>query len=103
MLNQLVATYVASHPNSSIVLPRLWRTCAAVVLNAMITLYEADSTTIRRTLEVCQVWKCIVMVSCWCPVHDARVSLYPMRVEEHSSPYWSCMLVSANVKATIMI
>ena len=54
-LNQLMLTYVASHPNSGVVLPRLWLLATSEVVAAMISLYNTDPTTISRTLEVCQV------------------------------------------------
>ena len=55
VLNQLVVTYVASHPNSPAVLPRLWRLSPPLVLTAMVNLYNTDSTTISRCLDICQV------------------------------------------------
>ena len=59
-LNQLVMTYVADHPNSRVVLPRLWHTSPPVVLAAMVSLHSTDSTTVIRSLEILQVRACSV-------------------------------------------
>ena len=49
-------TYVASgHPNSGVVLPRLWAANRDLVLRAMQALYLKDASNVARVLEVCQV------------------------------------------------
>lgn len=51
----LVVTYIASHPNSSVVLQRLWPLNRDAVLRGMVALYQKDGTNISRVLDVCQV------------------------------------------------
>ncbi|KAK9824056.1 hypothetical protein WJX72_007392 [[Myrmecia] bisecta] len=58
----LVVTYVASHPNSSIVLQRLWPLNREQVLRAMVALYEKDPANISRVLDVCQELKGLAIV-----------------------------------------
>lgn len=62
MLDPLVVTYVASHPNSSVVLARLWAVNRDAVLRAVVALYQQDTSNVARVLDVCQVgvgeWHC---------------------------------------------
>ncbi|KAK9805719.1 hypothetical protein WJX73_001907 [Symbiochloris irregularis] len=53
-LSQLVLSYVADHPNSGVVLPRLWHTSHPVVLDVMVTLHSNDNTTAIRSLQTLQ-------------------------------------------------
>ena len=55
MLDPLVVTYVASHPNSGVVLARLWPLNRGAVLRAMAALYQKDASNVARVLDVCQV------------------------------------------------
>lgn len=62
MCDALVATYVTSHSNSSVVLPRVWQLNNEAVLRAMVALYQKDVTTIARSLDVCQELKVLKTV-----------------------------------------
>ena len=55
VLDQHIVAYVAQHPNSAVVLPRLWRSSPSLVLQAMVQLYHTDATTISHSLDLCQV------------------------------------------------
>ena len=55
VLDPLVVTYVASHPNSAVVLARLWPLNRDVLLRAMVALYHKDTSNVARVLDVCQV------------------------------------------------
>jgi CCR4-NOT transcription complex subunit 1 len=54
LCDSLAVTYVAPHPNSSLVLNRLWHLNQSVVLRAMVSLYSKDISNISRVMEVCQ-------------------------------------------------
>jgi CCR4-NOT transcription complex subunit 1 HEAT repeat len=58
----LVATYVTNHPNSSVVLPRMWQLNKDAVLRAMVALYRKDPATVSRSLDVCQELKVLTPV-----------------------------------------
>lgn len=62
LVDALVATYVAPHPNSSIVLQRLWPLNSDVVLRAMVALHTKDPTTVARSLDICQELKAMTDV-----------------------------------------
>mgnify|MGYP001810729731 CR=1 FL=1 len=51
----MVVTYVASHPNSALVLQRLWPLNRDLLLRALAALYQKDASNIARVLDVCQV------------------------------------------------
>lgn len=55
VLEPLAVTYVASHPNSGVVLQRLWPLNRDLLLRAMAALYQKDASNIARVLDVCQV------------------------------------------------
>ena len=54
-MEPLVVTYIASHPNSTVVQQRLWALNRELVLRGMVALYQKDATTIARVLDVSQV------------------------------------------------
>lgn len=55
VVDPLVVTYVASHPNSSVVLARLWPLNRDVLLRALVSLWQKDASNVARVLDVCQV------------------------------------------------
>lgn len=55
VVDPLVVTYVASHPNSSVVLARLWPLNRDLLLRAVVALWQKDASNIARVLDVCQV------------------------------------------------
>ncbi len=55
VLEPLGVTYVASHPNSGVVLQRLWPLNRDLLLRAMTALYQKDASNIARVLDACQV------------------------------------------------
>jgi CCR4-NOT transcription complex subunit 1 len=55
VLDPLVVTYAASHPNSSVVLQRLWPLNRDAVLRALVALYQKDVSNVARVLDICQV------------------------------------------------
>lgn len=54
VVEPLAVTYVASHPNSGVVLQRLWPLNRDLLLRAMTALYQKDASNIARVLDVCQ-------------------------------------------------
>lgn len=54
VLDPLVVTYVASHPNSGVVLARLWPLNRDALLRAMVALWQKDASNVARVLDVCQ-------------------------------------------------
>jgi hypothetical protein len=50
----LVVKYIASQPNSGVVLPRLWAASKEAILRGLVALYEKDPNNIGRVLDVCQ-------------------------------------------------
>lgn len=55
-------TYIAPHPNSSLVLTRLWPLNKDIVMRAMVVLHSKDASTIARVLDVCQELKALTDV-----------------------------------------
>ena len=55
VVDPVVVTYVASHPNSALVLQRLWPLNRDLLLRALAALYQKDASNIARVLDVCQV------------------------------------------------
>lgn len=55
VLDPLVVTYAAPHPNSSVVLARLWPLSRDALLRGLVALYQKDAASIARVLDVCQV------------------------------------------------
>ncbi|EFN54436.1 hypothetical protein CHLNCDRAFT_135829, partial [Chlorella variabilis] len=51
VLDPLVVTYVASHPNSAAVLQRLWPLNRDAVLRAAVALYHKDASNVARVLD----------------------------------------------------
>lgn len=64
VLEPLAVTYVASHPNSGVVLQRLWPLNRDLLLRAMTALYQKDASNIARVLDACQVGALTVSPSC---------------------------------------
>lgn len=62
VLEPLVVTYVASHPNSGVVLQRLFPLNRDLLLRAMTSLYQKDASNIARVLDVCQDIKGLTVV-----------------------------------------
>ncbi|KAL4458253.1 hypothetical protein ABPG75_013118 [Micractinium tetrahymenae] len=62
VLEPLAVTYVASHPNSGVVLQRLWPLNRDLLLRAMAALYQKDASNIARVLDVCQELKGLTVV-----------------------------------------
>ena len=62
LVDALVATYIAPHPNSLVVLQRLWPLNPDCVLRAMAALYAKDPTTVARSLDVCNDLKVLTEV-----------------------------------------
>lgn len=62
LIDALVATYVSPHPNSSIVLQRLWSLNSEIILRAMSALHSKDLSTVSRSLDVCQELKALTEV-----------------------------------------
>ena len=62
LLDALVATYVAPHPNSAVVLARLWPLNSEVALRAMVALHAKDRTSVARSLDICQELKTLTDV-----------------------------------------
>jgi CCR4-NOT transcription complex subunit 1 len=58
----LLPTYLANHPNSSLVLHRLWPLNRKALLLAMVDMHAKDNGTIPRILDVCQELKALTMV-----------------------------------------
>jgi CCR4-NOT transcription complex subunit 1 len=53
----LLITYITNHPNSSVVMGRLWphETSRRALMRAMVALYDKDASNIARVLDVTQV------------------------------------------------
>lgn len=62
LVDALVGTYVAPHPNSIVVLQRLWPLNGECVLRAMAALHAKDPATVARSLDVCQELKILTDV-----------------------------------------
>lgn len=62
LVDALVATYVAPHPNSAIVLQHLWPLNPDLVVRAMVAMYAKDAATVARALDVCQELKALTDV-----------------------------------------
>jgi CCR4-NOT transcription complex subunit 1 len=58
----LLPSYVASQPNSAVVLHRVWPLYREAVLAAMADLYSKDPTAMSRILDVCQEMKVLTEV-----------------------------------------
>lgn len=54
MCERLATTFLASHANSTAVLPRLWLANRDVVVHAMLALYKQEAANISRVLDVCE-------------------------------------------------
>lgn len=57
IISALIPSYVSNHPNSSVVLSRLWQVRQDVVLQGLVDLYFRDRSNITRVLDVCQELK----------------------------------------------
>lgn len=53
----LLPMYLANHPNSQVVLHRLWGMNQNLVLEAFVEYYSQDQTQINRILDICQELK----------------------------------------------
>jgi len=58
----LVPMFLANHPNSSLVLQRLWPLNRKAVLLAMLDLHTKDNSVVGRLLDVCQELKVLTLV-----------------------------------------
>ena len=58
----LVMSYISVHPNSPLVLNRVWPQNKEVVMRAMVALYKQDDTTVSRILDVCEELKALTLV-----------------------------------------
>jgi CCR4-NOT transcription complex subunit 1 len=58
----LLLSYVTSHPNSPVVLPRLWPLNPDALLKALVALYNKDPTNISRALDICRELKALPAV-----------------------------------------
>jgi CCR4-NOT transcription complex subunit 1 len=50
----LAISFVAPHPNSSVVLRSVWPQNAEMIMRAMVSLFEQDKNEISRVLDVCE-------------------------------------------------
>ncbi len=71
MVDPLVVTYVASHPNSAVVLAHLWPLNRDLLLRAMVALWQKDASNVARVLDVCQVGAPSASASVVCDQHVA--------------------------------
>lgn len=89
-----MVTYVASHPNSALVLQRLWPLNRALLLRAMVALYDKDASNVARVLDVCQVGGragCEGRDGCSAHAADALpTSGAPSRSPPHPLPHLTC-------------
>ena len=60
----LAISFVAPHPNSSVVLQAVWPQNAEMIMRAMVSLYEQDKANIGRVLDVCQELR-VLEVGSW--------------------------------------
>lgn len=62
LVDALVATYVGPHPNSAVVLQRLWPLNPSAVVRAMAALHAKDPATVARALDACQELRALTAV-----------------------------------------
>eukprot|EP00898_Chlorokybus_atmophyticus_P005844 jgi/Chlat1/6260/Chrsp44S05774 len=62
MVGTLLPVYLANHPNSSVVLHRVWPMNNSLVLRAMVDMHSKDPGTVSRVLDVAQDLKVLPTV-----------------------------------------
>ncbi len=58
----LAISFVAPHPNSSVVLRSVWPQNAEMVMRAMVALFEQDKGEVGRLVDVCQELRVLEVV-----------------------------------------
>jgi CCR4-NOT transcription complex subunit 1 len=54
LFNAMVPSFMSNHPNSTIVMHRLWQTRRELALQGMVEVYARDRSSITRVLDICQ-------------------------------------------------
>ena len=58
----LAITFVGAHPNSALVLQRVWPHNREIIMRAMLALYQQEDANIARVLEVCEELEALTVV-----------------------------------------
>ena len=58
----LAITFVGPHPNSALVLQRVWPHNQEIILRAMLALYQQEDANIARVLDVCEELEALAVV-----------------------------------------
>lgn len=59
VIEKLLPIFVASNPNTFVVLHRIWPSCKEKVADFIIRMYETDPSIVSRVLDICQEMKAL--------------------------------------------
>ena len=62
VVEKLLPIFIASNPNTFVVLHRIWSTCKERIINFIVRMYEGDNSIVSRILDVCQELKALPFV-----------------------------------------